>query len=204
MSEELKSNLAPAKIDWDDWTKRAWKEQWVIFTMRTLPIAHKRGYSGPGHVGEFVVVLLLWSLGAPSILIYTTILNRCAKNPETFVNKWTDGCKLTCSLLDTYIWHILKKTLFEDFYVILCMTLCWNCVKYKKRSHLHMLHVQNICVYKIFVCTKHSTWYFKNLFLLIFDFSKNLWIKPNKKRCSKVLQDPPSKESILVSTDKQI
>ena len=38
-----------------------------------------------------------------------TILNRCAENPEEFVNKWTGGCKLTCSFLDTYIWHILRN-----------------------------------------------------------------------------------------------
>ena len=74
-------------------------------------VHYKRGYSGPGQLGEFVVALFLWSLGAPSNLIYAT--------------------------------------LFEDFYVILCMTLCWNCVKYKKRSHMHMLYVQNICVYKM-------------------------------------------------------
>ena len=28
---------------------------------------------------------------------------------ETFVNKGTDGCELTWSLLDTYIWHILRN-----------------------------------------------------------------------------------------------
>jgi hypothetical protein len=26
-----------------------------------------------------------------------------------FVNKWTSGCELTWSLLDTHIWHILRN-----------------------------------------------------------------------------------------------
>ena len=35
-----------------------------------ISLAHiKRGYSGPGMLGEFVVVLPMWCLGAPSILI---------------------------------------------------------------------------------------------------------------------------------------
>ena len=32
-------------------------------------VRYKCGYSGPGMLGEFVVVLLMWCLGAPSILI---------------------------------------------------------------------------------------------------------------------------------------
>ena len=78
--------------------------------------------------------------------------------PETFVNKWTDGCKLTWSLLDTYIWHILRNN-----------SIGKQMSKNKKRSQMHMLYVQNIRVYKV-LCTKYLcvqkyfTWYFKNLF----------------------------------------
>ena len=49
-----------------------------------------------------------------------------------------------------------------------------------------MLYVQNIRVYKA-LCTKkylcaqkYFTWYFKNLFLLCLDSSKNLWIEAFK------------------------
>ena len=35
---------------------------------------YKRGYSGPGLLGEFVVVLLMWFLGAPSVLIIMLLL----------------------------------------------------------------------------------------------------------------------------------
>ena len=42
-----------------------------IFSKWEISLVHyKRGYSGPGMLGEFVVVLLMWFLGAPSILIF--------------------------------------------------------------------------------------------------------------------------------------
>ena len=38
-----------------------------IFSKWEISLVHyKRGYSGPGMLGEFVVVLLMWILGAPS------------------------------------------------------------------------------------------------------------------------------------------
>ena len=41
-----------------------------LFQKWEISLVHyKRGYSGPGMLGEFVVVLLMWCLGAPSILI---------------------------------------------------------------------------------------------------------------------------------------
>ena len=41
------------------------------------------------------------------LLLYIKMLVRIY--PEMFVNKWTSGCELTWSLLDTYIWHILRN-----------------------------------------------------------------------------------------------
>ena len=41
------------------------------------------------------------------LFLYIKILVRIY--PEMFVNKWTSGCELTWSLLDTYIWNILRN-----------------------------------------------------------------------------------------------
>ena len=99
----------------------------------------------------------------------------------SIVCKWTDGCKLTWSLLDIYIWHILRNISVGkmdwckltwsllDIYIwettpsenkwvkiktgIICICLC---TKYSR--------VQSVMYKKIFVCTKYFTWYFKNLF----------------------------------------
>ena len=52
-------------------------------------VHYKRGYSGPGMLGEFVVVLLMWCLGAPSILIFMLLLIYrilCEYFKEIFVN----------------------------------------------------------------------------------------------------------------------
>ena len=61
------------------------------------------------------------------------------------------------------------KTMIEDLYALSCMTFCWNYVQYQNRSHLHMLYVQNIRVYKV-LCTNNICVY-KKIFYLIFQES---------------------------------
>ena len=108
----------------------------------------------------------------------------------------TDGCKLTLSLLDIYIWGTTPS---ENKWV-----------QIKKEYYMHMLYVQNIRVYKvlctkkIFVCTNYFTWFFKNLFFYAWTPLRISGSTPFKKCWFKALQDPSSKESILVNTDKQI
>ena len=65
--------------------------------------------------------------------------------------------------------HCLK-TLFEDIYFTLCVTIVWrNCVKTKKQ--MHVFFVQNICVNKIVWLDILKIFSFYNCL----DSSKNLW-----------------------------
>ena len=92
---------------------------------RELSPAHiKRGYSGPGHMGGFVVVSLCDAWGLPQ---FSNMLH------------WLKP------MVEDYVWRPLCL-IMHDFMLKMCTV-------YKKRSQLHMLYVQNIRVYKI-LCTK--------------------------------------------------
>ena len=107
----------------------------------------------------------------------------------------TDGCKLTLSLLDIYIW---ETTPSENKWVKIKKEIICICCMYK-------IFVCTKCyVQKIFMCTKYFPWYFKNLFFYAWTPLRISGSTPFKKCWFKALQDPSSKESILVSTDKQI
>ena len=68
----------------------------------------------------------------------------------------TDGCKLTLSLLDIYIWGTTPS---ENKWV-----------QIKKEYYMHMLYVQNIRVYKV-LCTKK----YLCVQIILLDFFKNLF-----------------------------
>ena len=116
---------------------------------RELSPAHiKRGYSGPGHMGGFVVVSLCDAWGLPQF----------SKMLHWLKTMFEDLYALSCTTLCwKYVQYVKKKSVA---YVV--------CTKYSC--------VQSVMYKKIFVCTKkYFTWYFKNLLLLCLDSSKNLW-----------------------------
>ena len=65
--------------------------EYSFFKWEISLVHYKRGYSGPGMPGEFVVVLLMWFLGAPSILIFMLLfIHRILYEyfKEIFVNEY--------------------------------------------------------------------------------------------------------------------
>ena len=58
--------------------------EYSFFKWEISLVHYKRGYSGPGQLGEFVVALLKWILGIPSFLIIYYIMCKVC----TWVSIW--------------------------------------------------------------------------------------------------------------------
>ena len=141
---------------------------------RELSPAHiKRGYSGPAHMGGFVVVSLCDAWGLPQ---FSKMLH------------WLK------TMAEDHVWRPLCL-IMHDFMLKMC-TVC------KKRSQLHMLYVQkcvqNSMYKKILVCTNIFYLIFQKSFLLCLDSSKNLWFDAFIKMMIWGATEQ-SKESFLVS-----